>query len=407
MKLFKGYRIINRKKLLFTLAADMVGNIICLPKRLLKKKRVINPDEIKNILVIRTAYIGDVIMTLPLLKPLKERFKNSRITFLTSAKAEGVLQNNPYIDEIITYDPFWFYPTVWGGYFKFIKGLKERAFDIVIESRGDIRELLLLVMPLKSFIKISYGVGGGGFLLTDVVPSKGRNHRVEYHLDIAKCLGCDTRSNMEWGVYLNDAEEKRISSMLNSEGLCDNDTIVAIHPGARKDLKCWSPEGYAAVADAIINEFGFPVLLTGTPEEIPLVKKVEGMMLNKPVVIAGKTKLRELAGILDRCALFICNDSSPMHIAAAMKTPTVAVFGPSKSLETGPYGNIYRVVEKDFPCRYNCDENTCRHTVYKECMKTITPDDVYSAVHEILSFKNIADKKLLVSGKKTVWKFAH
>ena len=81
---------------------------------------------------------------------------------------------------------------------------------------------------------------------------------------------------------------------------------------------------------------------------------------------------------------FICNDSAPMHIAAAMKTLTVAIFGPSKSRETGPYGNVHRVVEKDFPCRFTCDEDSCKHKIYQACMKAITPDDVYNAAMELI-----------------------
>lgn len=366
------------------MAADFIGSAVFLPKRLFKKSEEIRPEAVREILVIRTAYIGDVVMALPLLKPLRDRFRKARISFLTSAKAREVVENNPYVDEIITYDPFWFYPSGKRGYLDFIKGIRGRQFDLVIETRGDIREIAFLVLPLKARYKVSYDVGGGGYLLTHVVPYQGTRHRVEYHLDIAKYLGCDVGSHVEWGIYLTEYEKAKVVELLKNERIELDKPIVAIHPGSRKELKCWSPEGYAAVADIVARELGGAVLLTGAPEELPLVKRVEGMMKERSIVLAGRTTLRELAGVISHCSLFICNDSSPMHIAAAMKIPTVAIFGPSKSIETGPYGKGHIVVEKEFPCRDTCDEDVCHFTRYNACMKDISMNDVFMAAAGIL-----------------------
>lgn len=380
------YKIINKKKFYATMLADLIGNLLFFPQRL-KKVGEIRTEEIKEILVIRTAYIGDAVMTIPILKPLKERFPGSRVTFLTSTKAVGVLRNNPYVDDILVYDPFWFYPSTKREYLRFIKTLKEKRFDLVIEARGDIREILLLVWPLKARFKVGYNIGGGGYLLTHVVPYKGTNHRVEYHLDIARFLGCEIDKDIEWGIYLTGDEKKRVKEILEGEGVSLDKPMVAIHPGSRKELKCWSQESYAKVADYIICEIEATVLLTGAPEEVPLVERVKGLMENRSVVLAGKTTLRELAGVISHCSLFICNDSSPMHIAAAMKTPIVAIFGPSKSIETEPYGKGHIVVERDFPCRYTCDEDVCLYKNYNQCIKDISVDDVISAVRKVLLSK--------------------
>ena len=377
------YRIINKKKLYFTKAVDLLGNIIFLPKLLFGKNEEIRPEEIREILIVRTAYIGDVLMAIPLLKPIRERFINAKISFLTSDNARGVVENNPYVDEIITYNPFWFYNSEKRGYIDFMKGLRKRPFDLVIETRGDIREIMFLVFPLKARYKVSYDVGGGGYFLSHVVPYKGSVHRVEYHLDIARYLGCEIDKDIEWGIYLNEDEKKRVEEILEDEGVALDKPIVAMQPGSRKELKCWPEENYAKLADYVICETGATVLLTGAPEEVPLVARVKGLMENKPVVLAGKTTLRELAGVISHCSLFISNDSSPMHIAAAMKTPTVAIFGPSKSVETAPYGKGHVVVEKDFPCRYTCDEDVCHFKSHKQCMRDISMNDVFIAIAKI------------------------
>ena len=242
------YKIINKKKLYATIAADIVGTLACAPARLCMRREEIRPAEVKEILLIRTAYIGDVVMTLPLLKPLRERFPQARISFLTATRAAAVLENNPYLDEIVRYDPFWFYPTPKAGYRSFVRELRRTPYDLVIEARGDIRELLFLVRPLKARHKVGHDVGGGGYLLTDVVPYGGLKHKVEYHLDIARHLGCPD-GPVEWGVYLGGEEQKSVDEVLGRAGIAG--AFVALHPGSRLPLKRWFPERYAALCDEL------------------------------------------------------------------------------------------------------------------------------------------------------------
>ena len=375
------YKIINRKKLIATIAADFVGETLFWPAGLFKKARDIHSKNIGEILIIRTAYMGDVVMTLPILKPLKERFLGSRITFLTSTGANELLINNPYVDEIVTYNPFWFYSSSTAEYFKFIRQFRKRRFDLVIEARGDIRDLSFLVWPLRAKFKISYDVGGGGYLLTHVVPYKGLSHKVEYHLNLIRYLGCNT-DDIDWTIYLGRMEKKRVKEIMRENNI--SKPFISIHPGSRLPLKMWPAERYALLSDMIITHCGIPVVFFGSEGEKELVNTIANMMSYKPVIVAGKLSLREMAGILSETALFICNDSAPLHIAAAMKTPTVGIFGPSKSVETGPYGEKWRVVEKHFPCRFTCDESVCRHNVYHGCMRSITLDDVFNAARELI-----------------------
>ncbi len=375
------YKIINKKKLYATALADLIGNIIFFPKTLFRKNDEISPDGIKSILVIRTAYIGDAIMTLPLLRPLRKRFGSAKISFLTSTGAADLIANNPYIDEVIAYDPFWFYKSEKRAYLAFIINMRKRRFDLVIEARGDIRELLSVLWPLKARHKVSYRVGGGGYFLTHTVPYQGLKHKVEYHLDIARHLGCSAE-DAEWGIYLTEDEKKGIRDLINSAGI--RKPFVCVHPGARLPLKIWMPERYALLCDNIIKRYNLPVVLLGASGEIKAIDDIIRHMENKPISLAGRLSLRELAGVITESSLLICNDSSPMHIAASMKTPVVAIFGPSKSRETAPYGNVNRVVEKDFSCRYSCDENTCRHKNFHSCMREVSVDDVSNAVEDII-----------------------
>ncbi|MBF0516053.1 MAG: glycosyltransferase family 9 protein [Nitrospirae bacterium] len=390
-----NYKIINKKKLMATAAADKLGSLVYAPINLFKRKKEIDPARVNSILVIRTAYIGDAIMTLPMLKPLRDRFPNAKISFLTSHGAASALETNPYIDDIIAYDPVWFYPQERGNkqkhngpqrkskktYFEFISELKKRTFDLIIEARADIREILLLVKPLNATYKVSYGVGGGGFLLTHVVPYDKLSHKVEYHLDIARYLGCQV-DDVHWGIYLTKEEKANIRKLLK-----DNDIqrpFIALHPGVRIPLKKWQLKKYAALCDAIETDVGIRTVITASEKDTDYVKDMLKLMRTKPVDLTGKLQLRQLAGVLNEALLFVCNDSAPMHIAASMGVPVVALFGPSKSIETAPYGNPSRVVEKVFPCRFTCDENSCKHERFHACMEAIEVEDVFAAIKDLL-----------------------
>lgn len=358
---------------------DIVGNLIFSPVRLFHKKNK-RIDDIKNILIIRTAFIGDIIMTLPILKPLKEKFPHAKIGFVASKEGCELLKGNPYIDKLYPFNPFWFYGSSKKEYLDFIREMRKEQFDLIIEARGDIREILFLAFPLRSRFKLSYGFGGGTYLLTHIVPFQEMKHRIEYHLDMARYLGCRTEG-IDWAIHLTEDEKKRVGEILDSNKI--RRPFIAVHPGSRLPLKRWSDEKYAALYDNLIGRYGIPLLILGSGKEKAIVQGIVKDMKHRPIMLTGELSLRELAGVLSGASLFICNDSAPMHIAAAMKTPTVALFGPSKSIETAPYGNINRIVEKEYPCRYGCDESSCHNERFHACMQDIAVEDVLEAVEDI------------------------
>lgn len=378
------YKIINRKKLVATVVADGIGRVLFGLPRLLRKPGRIVPEDVRDILVIRTAYVGDVVMTLPILKPLRDLYPRARIAFLTASGAVDVLKGNPFVDEVIAYDPFWFYPSPASSWPEFINRMRKRTFDLVIETRADIREILLLAWPLKATCRVSYGVGGGGYLLTHCVPYPGLRHKVEYHLDLVRYLGYRGR-DLEWGIYLSPEERQRVREIMERKGI--GQPFIAVHPGGRLPLKRWPAKRHAAVSGKLAEKYGMSVVVFGAENERPMVEEMIPAMKRRPISLAGEVSLREMAGILSHASVFLCNDSGPMHIAAAMKTPIVAVFGPSKSVETGPFGVEHRVVEKEFPCRRGCDENSCKYGRYNACMDDISADDVFRAADDLMRSK--------------------
>lgn len=374
------YKIISRKKLLATRLFDIAGQAVFWPATWFRKRHDID-QRIEEILIIRTAYTGDIVMTLPILKPLKERFPKARISFITSSAGCELLSNNPYVGRLFRFNPFWFYRSSIAEYVRFLRRIRRERFDLVIEARGDLREILFIVFPLKARFKLSHGFGGGSYLLTHVVPFTGVKHRVEYHLDLIRYLGCAT-DTVVWEISLTPEEDRTVNEIMRLNSI--RQPFIAVHPGARLPLKKWPFSKCCVLYDRIIETCGMPLVILGSRQETGMVKEITQRMTHKPIALAGKLSLRQLAGILSKAALFVCNDSAPMHIAAAMKTPTVAIFGPSKSRETAPYQGNCRVVEKDFPCRLTCDESVCKNKVHHECMQAVRVEDVFNAVRELL-----------------------
>lgn len=383
------YKIINRKKRIATIIADIFGNLLFFPLRLIRKQEAITPDRVKTICIIRTAYIGDVIMTLPILPALHKKYPEANITFLTSTASAALLRNNKYIDKILTFNPFWFYSGSIKDWFAFISKLRSLRFDLLIETRADIRELALLAFWIPARFKVSYDVGGGGYLLTHRVPYPGLCHKVDYHLQLARYLGCPTEG-AKAELFLTAEEEQDIVSILRVQGVTG--PFIAVHPGSRLVLKRWFPERFVQVCENLFQQYGLPVVLVGGADESPLAQGIQATLQDQQcqaVSLAGVLNIRQLAALLGRAALFLCNDSAPMHIAAAMKIPTLAIFGPSKSVETAPYSPEGQVVEKDFPCRVSCDESRCCFPEYRSgyhaCLQEITVQDVQQAAEEILN----------------------
>lgn len=374
------YKIINKKKRMATIIFDALGKFLFAIPRFFKSSQKISPEKIDSILIIRTAYIGDVVMTLPMLKVLKNKYPGVRISFLTSKSAQPLLKNNPYVDETIIYDPFWFYETGITAWFGFIKKLRQQSFDLVIEARADIRDLALILFFCKARYKVSYAIGGGGYFLSHVVPYPGISHKVDFHLHLAEYLGC-ALGDIDSGFYLSETEKKRGKDILLEAGM--EGEFIAVHPGSRLFLKRWPLDRCASLYDQLIETYGMPIVLLGSSSETLLIEAIQAAMVHRAVSLAGRIDLRELGAVISRASIFICNDSAPMHISAAVGTPTVAIFGPSKSVETSPYNTICQVVEKVMQCRDSCDESHCLFDRYHACMDDITQNDVLAGVKRI------------------------
>jgi heptosyltransferase-2 len=180
--------------------------------------------------------------------------------------------------------------------------------------------------------------------------------------------------------------EEWLERMLAQEGIKNSDRLLAIHPGASCPSKIWPSERFAEAADRLIDKYGFKVLIIAGPKDIALADNLIKHMTHPAVNLAGKTSVSQLASVLKRCQLFISNDSGPVHIASAVGTPVISIFGRNQKglspLRWGPVGKKDRILHKEIGC-VQCLAHNCVKAF--ACLKAITADDVLSIADEILT----------------------
>ena len=380
-------RIVNKRKRSIVQTLDRIGYPLCRGfSSLFRDQKV--PKEIKRILAIRLAYVGDVVLTIPAVKALRDTFPKAKISFLTSSKAKEAIENNPYVGEIITYDAPWFYPqnpcSSLANYLKCINLIRSKHFDMVIDFRGDFRNLLLMAFLSGANRRAGYGIGGGGYLLTDLVPCVGHKHKVQFHLDLVRALGGNSASPDSMSLYPTDEDRQRVERLFHEMGIKQEEFLVGLHPGGRVALKCWDMKSYAEVADALTERYGARIIVTGGADEVALGDKLLRLMKRGGTNLCGLVSLRQLQVILEKTDLFVTNDTASLHIASGVNTPTVAIFGPSEVWDTGPLAQNHKVIMRELDCRTSCDTYRCHNNDYHRCLRSIKAPEVVETCIEVL-----------------------
>lgn len=338
--------------------------------------------EPKRILIARTDRIGDVTLSTPAVKAIYETYPNSFISFMVQPYAKGVVKGNPYLDEVIVFDKKRLHRGIL-GMFKFVRMLKARRFDVAVILHPTIRvHLAVFLAGIPERIGYRKKMG---FLLTKSIPHDkqlGKKHEAEYTLDVLRPLGIE---GSDAGLFVpvdEDATEK-VEGFLSSKGIDKDDVIVGIHPGASCPSKKWPFDRFAALADKIINSFDSKVVMIAGPSDMSLGDKAASLSKKGVVNLAGTLSIRELAAFLKRCSLFISNDSGPVHIAVAVGTPVISIFGRNeKGLSPKrwrPLGKDDIVIHKDVGCK-KCLAHNCK--IGFKCLKQIDVDEVLDAVRK-------------------------
>jgi len=348
--------------------------------------------RMQNILVIKLRYLGDVLLATPVFRALRDRFPGARLTAAVNRGTEDMLKGNPDIDEILIVERAGL-----AGQFRFIRELRRRKFDCVVDlTDGDRSALLAFCSGAPVRIGLNEEHRWRGLLATTVVkPGVGAVHRIEHDLDTLRPLGIEPKAGRP-ALHISRDEEAEAARQLDDiagESLSSGaKPLVMFQPGARYWFKAWPAERFAVLADRLVDKHGCRVLIGGDPRERELAETIRAQAQSKPVVLAGRTTVRQYAAMLKRCALFVGNDNGPMHMAAALGVPVVALFGPSNPDEWGPRGGRVEVLYKGLDCRA-CFHPTCTRGE-QSCMKQITVEEVLDRIERVLPRATGAQEKV-------------
>jgi heptosyltransferase-3 len=330
----------------------------------------------KRILVIKLKQPGDVLLSTPVLTALKEAWPEARVTYLVPRGTEDMVVDHPRLDGLLVADRT---GQSWGQAWRFIRDLRTRRFEVVLElSGGDRGAFYTFLSGARE--RLGFERAGKSawqrLFFTRLLPRPPLNlHLVEANLEILRGLGLEPQ-NPRLQFFWNQAAEARVQELLASRGLTAGGFVV-IHPGAGWLFKCWTPEGYAGVLDAIQGRWGLPVVLTASraPLEAELVAAILARAGTGPINLAGLLTLKELGALIAKARFFFGVDSAPMHLAAAVNTPAVALFGPSGDFNWGPWGQGHLVIKKDWDC-VPCGRDGCDGSKISRCLTELSPAEV-------------------------------
>jgi heptosyltransferase II len=342
----------------------------------------IDKSTIHRIVVRATNWVGDAVMCMPAFDALRRNFPESCIAVLARPWVAALFENHPGVDEVISY-------TRGQGFFKdlmerfrIIGLIRRRGFDLAVLFQNAFEAGLLTYMG-RVPLRVGYNTDGRRCLLSHAVirdPEILKKHQVEYYLTVLRAMGWEAPTS-EPHLHVGQKETAVVRGLLASRGIGEDDFLVGLSPGAIfGPAKRWPVSRFAAMGDRAIEHWRARVVLLGSEKDGSTCLDLARAMKYEAVNLCGKTSLGEAMALIKRCRFFLSNDSGLMHVGAALRVPTVAVFGSTNPITTGPKGKWTRVVRHNLDCS-PCLKPECRNGY--PCLLSIQPDEVWEAMEKL------------------------
>ena len=359
----------------------------------------LEPGNVRTLLIRGTNWVGDSILSLPALKRVRLDFPDAKITLLVLPWVAGIYEGCSAVDEIWLYDRQGLYHGL-SGQLRLIRELRQRRFDAALLFQNAF-EAAVLTRLARIPVRAGYDRDGRGWLLSHRVaidPRVSKLHQTYYYLDLLEQLlgrartaeGLTPRPTSEFvagampDITLAVSPERKSAARnrLQSQGVDFNRTVVGVNPGAfYGSAKRWLSERYGMVLDRLMDERQASVVIFGSPNEVAIAEAIRSRMRNRPAVLSGRTELTELIAMIACCDLFLTNDSGPMHLAAALRVPTLAIFGSTDEIATGPMSPAAVVLNKRVECS-PCLLREC--PIDHRCMTRITAEEVAQQAFQMI-----------------------
>lgn len=331
------------------------------------------PVEYQNILIIKPGAIGDLLQLTPAIRVLHDKYPRARISVLVSSVATAALfLHNPHVHEAIVFDKRGVHRSLF-SLAKLWLRLYRTRYDLVVNyQRSNLKAWFLILSAFPCRVLVYH-------------KARGRTiHAVLNHIETLAPLGVDPSTVDQHLEFEPGAEAAQFAADLFSSSGLAGKPVVALNPGASNRIKCWSPRRFARLGDRLMTELGVGVVVVGGADERDLAEAIVSGMKYPPLDLVGRTTLPQLGAVLKCCTTIVTGDTGPLHMATAVGTPAVALFGAINPERTGPVGEGHRVIRhQEVPC-VPCVADRCVNPVIMECMKKITVEEVFNAVEEML-----------------------
>ncbi len=349
-------------------------------------------SNVESVLCIRLDSLGDVLMTTPALRAVKDSHSGRRITLLTSPAGAEVAHLVPEIDQVVVYESPWMKATAPRANsapdFAMVEELKRRRFDAAIiftvYSQNPLPSAFLCYMA-NIPLRLAYCHENPYQLLTDWVkdnePTEYIRHEARRQLDLVGTVGYKTNEE-RMSLRVPPEACVRVIRLLKEMGVNVNQPWVVIHPGATAPSRRYAPDGFAQVARTLTGDDGIQVLFTGSESERELVQGIRNTMGARSWSLVNCLPLDEFAALISLAPLLISNNTGPVHIAAAVGTPVVDLYALTNPQHT-PWQVPHRVLFHDVPCKY-CYKSICPQG-HHNCLRLVTPEQVVDATRELMN----------------------
>jgi len=344
-------------------------------------------DQFGRILIIKPSSLGDVIHALPVLAEVRRAYSRAHIAWLANTDYAGLLDGHPYLDEVILFDrkrfgKLWRQPTIVADLARIVTFVRRREFDVVLDLQGLLRSALLSWVS-GAHVRIGFADArelAPLFYTHRVRCPPGVRHAVDRNLCVARALGIEPGlPRFELGLRAEEREAaRRMAAAAAGRPL---QRFYALLPGARWESKRWPPQRWAELIGQLREE-GHECVLLGGAEDRPIARQIARDCSVPVVSLVGQTTLRQLVALLDVAECVICHDSGPMHIAAALGRPLVALFGPTSPLRTRPYSRPARIISPVVECA-PCYRRVCP-LKHQACLRELTAAQVASELRALL-----------------------
>jgi lipopolysaccharide heptosyltransferase II len=352
----------------------------------------------QRILLIRMDLIGDLTLSLTVVRLLKRTYPDAEIDLLAIPSSASIATADPDLAEIITYNPnIWRRPQAllqrknWQEARALRRRLQARRYDLAISVFGPWAAILAVLSGAQR--RLGFGTESYPGFMTDSVPGRhwdphDHKHEVDYCLELAQAAGATVEpGDRVPKLFVDPQVSRQVEQLLQQEGWQSEKPLIACHVSSNNgQSKRWPIPYWATLMDRLIRDDAANVVFTGAPVDLPLIEQITQRMHEHPIVMAGKTSLPQLAALLQKADLLISGDSGPMHIGAAVGTPLIAIHGPTDPALSGPVSPKATILRSDIWCSpcYNAKGPADCRFFTTQCMKDITPNQVFTVVHEKL-----------------------